>query len=80
MLRHGLAALLLSAAPALGQVPAGNSAPQPAAPAAPLPPPQDIPFPGTITLDIDATSPEQGIFQVRESIPVSRAGDRKSVV
>lgn len=75
MFRHGLAALLFSAAPALGQVPAGNSAPQPAAPTAPLPPPQDIPFPGTITLDIDATNPEQGIFQVRESIPVTRGGD-----
>ncbi|RZM18354.1 MAG: peptidase M61, partial [Sphingomonas sp.] len=56
-------------------MPAGNSAPQPAPPAAPLPVPQDIPFPGTITLDIDATNPSQGIFQVRETIPVSRAGD-----
>ena len=75
MIRHGIAALLLSATPAFAQVPAGNSAPQPVPQPAPLPVPQDIAFPGTITLDIDATNPEQGIFQVRESIPVSRAGD-----
>ncbi len=75
MLRHGLAALLLSAAPAIAQVPAGNSAPAmaPLPPALPLP--QDVPFPGTITLDIDASNPEQGIFQIRETIPVARAGD-----
>ena len=75
MIRPGVVALLLSAAPVFAQVPAGNSAPQPAPPAAPLPVPQDIAFPGTITLDIDATNPAQGIFQVRETIPVSRAGD-----
>lgn len=75
MIRHGVVALLLSAAPVVAQVPAGNSAPQPVPQPAPLPVPQDISFPGTITLDIDATNPAQGIFQVRESIPVSRAGD-----
>ncbi|WP_425229276.1 M61 family metallopeptidase [Sphingomonas sp.] len=60
---------------ALGaQVPAGNSAPQPAAYVDRIPAPQDIPFPGTIQLDVDATNNEQGIFQVRETIPTPRAG------
>lgn len=76
MLRSGLAVLLLSTAmPIMAQVPAGNSAPQPAPMPSPLPQPQDAPFPGTITLDIDATNPDQGIFQVRESIPVTKSGD-----
>ena len=75
MLRTGFVALLLSAAPALAQVPAGNSAPQPAPMPAPIPAPQDTPYPGTIALDIDATNPEQGIFQVKELIPVAASGD-----
>ncbi|WP_375391948.1 M61 family metallopeptidase [uncultured Sphingomonas sp.] len=76
MPRSGLAVLLLAAAaPALAQVPAGNSAPQPAPYPAPIPPPQDRPYPGTITLDIDATNPQQGIFSVRETIPVAQSGD-----
>ena len=75
MHRSGLAALLLAAAPALAQVPDGNSAPQPVPPPAPVPRPQDVPFPGTITLDIDATNVAQGIIAVRESIPVTRSGD-----
>ncbi|MBV9750209.1 MAG: peptidase M61, partial [Acetobacteraceae bacterium] len=76
MLRHGLAALLVSAAlPALAQVPAGNSAPSPVPYPAPIAPPQDVPFPGTIVLDIDATNPEQGVFSVKETIPVTGSGD-----
>lgn len=36
--------------------------------------PRDIPWPGRITLDVDASDVERGIFHVRESIPVPRAG------
>ncbi len=38
-----------------------------------VPAPQDTPYPGTVTLQVDARDTAQGIFRVRESIPV-RAG------
>ena len=69
-----VAALLASAAPALAQVPPGNSAPQPVPFADTIPVAQDIPYPGTIQLDVDATDTTQGIFRVKETIPVAAAG------
>ncbi|MGE4064022.1 MAG: M61 family metallopeptidase [Rhodospirillaceae bacterium] len=39
--------------------------------AVPIPAPQDIPYPGTIKLHVDATNTAQRIFTVRETIPVS---------
>lgn len=39
-----------------------------------IPASQDTPYPGTLTLDVDATDPARGVFQVRETIPVVRAG------
>jgi len=76
MLRSvAVAALLLStAAPAFAQVPAGNSAPQPVPFVDTIPVAQDIPYPGTILLNVDATNTEQGIFRVKETIPVAKAG------
>jgi predicted metalloprotease with PDZ domain len=35
-----------------------------------VPPPQDTPYPGTITLHVDAGDTTQGIFRVHETIPV----------
>ena len=35
-----------------------------------VPAPQDTPYPGTVTLLVDASDTAQGIFRVRESIPV----------
>ena len=35
-----------------------------------VPPPQDTPYPGTITLHIDASDTRQGIFRAKETIPV----------
>lgn len=70
-----VASLFLSAAaPALAQVPAGNSAPQPVPFTDTIPVAQDIPYPGTLKLDVDATDTERGIFRVRETIPVAKAG------
>ncbi|MBC7506240.1 MAG: peptidase M61, partial [Sandarakinorhabdus sp.] len=48
----------------------------------PTPPPvintipiaQDTPFPGTLTLKVDATDTVRGIFHVTETIPVPAAG------
>lgn len=36
-----------------------------------IPPPRDIPWPGVIKLDVDATDVTHGIFNVVETIPVS---------
>ena len=62
-----LATILLALAPAYAQSSAG---PQPA----PLPPPivapADTPYPGTLTLMVDATNINDRIFNVHETIPV----------
>ena len=36
-----------------------------------VPPPRDTPYPGTITLQVDASDTAQGIFRVHERIPVA---------
>ncbi|WP_420973365.1 hypothetical protein, partial [Campylobacter coli] len=56
--------LLATAAPVLAE----NSKPQPVPYVDTIPPAQDIRFPGTITLDIDATDTRRGIFTTRETI------------
>lgn len=71
--------LLATAAPVLAE----NSKPQPVPYVDTIPAAQDIRFPGTITLDIDATDTRRGIFTTRETISGVSAGhmvDRKSVV
>src|SRR5262245_29535146 len=62
-----IAAVLAFTANANAQ-PAG--VPMPAAIAAP----QDVAYPGVITLAIDATDVRRGIFQGRETIPVAGPG------
>ena len=57
-----LAALLVSSVAAAQQ-----GAPMPPT----IPQPQDIAYPGTITLDVDATDTARGIIRVREAVPVS---------
>ena len=73
-----VATLLASAAlvpdVALAQVPQGNSAPQPVPFTDTIPAAQDIPYPGTIRLDVDATDTTRGIFRVKETIPVAKTG------
>ncbi len=55
------------AQPAAGPTPL----PMPAA----IPAPQDVAYPGTIKLSVDATDLARGIFRVHETIPVTHAGD-----
>ena len=50
------------------------SRPQPLAIERKVPVAQDIPYPGTITLTVDATDVARGIFRVRENIPVPAPG------
>jgi predicted metalloprotease with PDZ domain len=67
----GIAALLLaSTAPALAQ----NSAPQPVRYDSRVPEARDRAYPGTMTLDIDATDVQRGIFRIKQTIPVAEAG------
>ena len=42
--------------------------------AQPIPRPEDRPFAGAMTLSVDASDTDRGIFRVRQTIPVERAG------
>ncbi|MBB5711752.1 M61 family metallopeptidase [Sphingomonas xinjiangensis] len=55
-------------------VAAQNSAPQPVPIVDTIPAPRDVDYPGTIQLDIDATNTQQGIFQVKQTLPVAKSG------
>ncbi|QIK78813.1 M61 family metallopeptidase [Sphingomonas piscis] len=66
------AAALLFAAPLF--IAAQNSAPQPLPIVDTIPAARDVPYPGTIRLDVDVTDVGRGIFKVREIIPVANAG------
>jgi predicted metalloprotease with PDZ domain len=48
--------------------------PQPSPEPAPVPPPEDVAYPGQISLHVDATDVVRRIFRVREVIPVAAAG------
>ena len=67
------------------QSPSGQApiAPRSAPMATPLPPalpaPRDVPYPGTISLDVDATDVVRGLFRVTERIPVAE-GARELIV
>jgi len=61
---------LLLATSALAQ----NSVPQAIPAVSEVPAPRDVPYPGTLTLDVDATDVQRGIFRVRETIPVVQSG------
>ena len=69
-----LVSTALTTGPALAQVPPGNSAPQPVPFTTAIPVPQDVPYPGTMTLDIDATNVTQGIFVTHETLTVAKPG------
>ena len=59
---------LVSTAPASAQV--GLAMPQPVPMPDAMPAARDIPYPGTIRLDIDASDTSRGIYRVVETIPV----------
>jgi predicted metalloprotease with PDZ domain len=66
------AAALAVAVPAAAQV--GIARPEPLPMAQAMPEARDLPYPGTLRLDIDATDVGRGIFRVVETIPVSGPG------
>ncbi|HEY2069042.1 MAG TPA: hypothetical protein VGG48_05770 [Rhizomicrobium sp.] len=63
-----VAAVLSAAAYAQEQQP--QPLPMPAA----IPAPQDVAYPGTIRLAVDATDTQRGIFRVHETIPLAHPG------
>ena len=65
------AALAGVALPAVAQV--ATSRPQPLAPVDDIPAARDIPFAGRMTLAIDATDLQRGIYRVRQTVPVQAA-------
>jgi predicted metalloprotease with PDZ domain len=64
------AALLLAAAPAAtAQVP-GNSAPQAVPLSRTIPDAHDVPYPGVVRLDVDATDTTRAVYRVKQTFPV----------
>lgn len=66
------APLALTPNPADAQT--GNSAPGLSVGPHVVPLPADTPYPGTMALKVDATDVARGIFHVRQTIPVAKAG------
>ncbi|MEY4784429.1 MAG: hypothetical protein RIR41_2364 [Pseudomonadota bacterium] len=51
-----------------------RSEPQPVAAAPALPALRDVAYPGTLTLEVDATDLDRRIFGIRQKVPVAKAG------
>ncbi len=69
---HLLAATATLAIPGLSL--AASMGPQPVPMPTAIAQPRDIPYPGTLKLQVDATDLEHRIFNVRESVPVAGPG------
>ncbi|MDE1146845.1 MAG: peptidase M61 [Azospirillaceae bacterium] len=65
---------LLSPALADDAPEAAQALPQPFPPEPPIPEPQDVAYPGTIRLAVDATDTDRRIFWVKEMLPVKGPG------
>jgi predicted metalloprotease with PDZ domain len=78
-MRHvALTCLLLASAATMASaqtVPPQNSRPSETPKVDTIPPPRDIPYPGTIQLTVDASDVTRGIFRIHQRVPVSNAGD-----
>jgi hypothetical protein len=68
-----LVAAMLAASPALSQT-VPLSAPQPLPIVHSIPAARDVPYPGTMRLEVDASDLRQGIWTIRQVIPVAQAG------
>ena len=67
-------ALTLSISAAATAMPDSLSKPTYVAPQETIPAPQDIAYPGTMILQVDARDHDQGIFRITQTIPVDKAG------
>ncbi|QDZ08386.1 M61 family metallopeptidase [Sphingomonas panacisoli] len=75
MIRRAAFTLLLAATATVAYGQANNSKPQPVPIVDTIPAAADTPYPGTMTIDIDATDTARNIFSIKETIPVAKAGD-----
>ncbi|HEX4693052.1 peptidase M61 [Sphingomonas sp.] len=73
--RAALAFLAATSIATVAYAQSNNSKPQPVPVIDTIPPAVDAPYPGTLTLDIDATDTVRGIYTVHETIPVARSGE-----
>jgi predicted metalloprotease with PDZ domain len=62
------------AAPAIAQVQPNWTRPQPLERTSTIPAARDVPYPGTLTIHVDATDTARAIYRVRQTIPVPAAG------
>jgi predicted metalloprotease with PDZ domain len=75
MIRRAALTLFLAATATVAYAQANNSKPQPVPVVDTIPAAADMPYPGTMTIDIDATDTRRGIFSIRQTIPVAKTGD-----
>jgi predicted metalloprotease with PDZ domain len=75
MIRRAAFVLLLASAASAAFAQANNSRPQPVPVVDTIPAAADTPYPGTMTIDIDATDVARGIYSIRQTIPVAKSGD-----
>jgi predicted metalloprotease with PDZ domain len=68
------AATMIGCTPVVAQPTVVRSSPMAVAPAPALPVAQDVAYPGTLTLEVDATDLERRIFNIRQRIPVAKSG------
>jgi len=75
-MKSAVTALLAAVAfaPMAASAQPANSMPQPIAIPDDVPTPRDMPFSGSIRLDVDVTDVARGIFRIREVIPVQGPG------
>ena len=74
MYRFARTALLAATAAFAHPAWAQNSTPQPLPIVQTIPMARDIPFAGVMRLDVDATDIQQGVWKVRQTIPVTQPG------
>ena len=74
MIRRTLAALALLGLASLPALARESAGPTPLPMPAEIPAAKDVPYPGTLTLSVDATDLDRRIFRVRETIPVAGPG------
>ena len=74
LLAVGAAAAVIGLTPTVRAQTIAPIQPQPAAPAAPIAEPKDVPYPGVIRLAVDATDLAHGVVQARETVPIEGPG------
>jgi predicted metalloprotease with PDZ domain len=70
-LKRAVIALALAALPPVATAQIRHSAPQPVPLPPPIAAPRDLPYPGLLTLSVDATDLNRRVYRAREALPVT---------